>query len=137
MRKILLGTAFSAALLATSCSTTKTSDTKKEEKLAIVVGTKWQLADATGTALPTIKIADEQKMIGNASCNNFSAQIKMNPDGSFFAKNVISTRMTCKHIDTEVNFLNMLRKANRYKVTAKRLELYQNEILLLKFNRMP
>lgn len=124
------------AVVLQSCTAMK-STKQKEEKTMTVSGTKWQLADATGTALPTLIFTDGGKIVGNASCNNYNASAELSSGGNFSVQNIASTRMTCKNIDTEINFLNMLRKANRYKVTAKRLELYQNEILLLKFNRMP
>ncbi|WP_435525663.1 META domain-containing protein [Chryseobacterium indoltheticum] len=43
--------------------------------------------------------------------------------------------MACANMSVEQNFLDMLNKANKYVVSGNTLELYQDNLLLLKFNK--
>lgn len=119
-------------LVLSSCK--NSVSTIKNESLETLENTQWQLADETGTKLPTLLI-ENGKVSGNASCNNYTAQLETNTERTFLVKNIATTRMACKK-DTETRYLSMLKKATRYKATSKTLELYQNELLLLKFNRL-
>lgn len=119
-----------------SCKTVHTKTPVVEEvKIESLQNTRWQLADETGTKLPTLWIEND-KIKGNATCNRYTAELEMNSGGVFIVKNIATTRIACKK-DTEKHYLGLLKKATRYKATQKTLELYQNELLLLKFNKIP
>lgn len=55
--------------------------------------------------------------------------------GKFEASQMGSTKMACDNMSVEKNFLDMVQKANRYIVSGSTLELYQDNLLLLKFNK--
>jgi heat shock protein HslJ len=76
------------------------------------------------------------KINGNAGCNRYFGGITMETaSGKFAASQVGSTKMACNNMSVEQNFLDMLQKANKYVVSGTTLELYQDNLLLLKFNK--
>ncbi len=117
-----------------SCGTvTKTVNTSNQPSLE---NTKWQLADHVKGKIPTLTV-EGGKLNGNAGCNNYFGEINLDANtGSFSAKNIGSTKMICDNMATETNFLGMVPKANKYRVAGSSLELYQDNLLLLKFNKM-
>jgi heat shock protein HslJ len=46
-----------------------------------------------------------------------------------------STKMMCSNIGVEQNFMDMMGKANKYVVSGNTLELYKDNLLLLKFTK--
>lgn len=97
---------------------------------------RWQLADEVKGKQPTM-VFEAERITGNGGCNNYFGQYTSDPKtGSFSAKNVGSTKMACHNDNVEANFFKMLPKVNKYKVKGNSLELYQDDLLLLKFNKM-
>ncbi|MPN27835.1 hypothetical protein SDC9_175269 [bioreactor metagenome] len=43
--------------------------------------------------------------------------------------------MACDNMSVETNFFNMLNEVNKYIVSGNTLELYKDNLLLLKFNK--
>jgi len=43
--------------------------------------------------------------------------------------------MMCNSMSVEQNFMDMVGKANKYVVSGNTLELYKDNLLLLKFNK--
>ena len=105
-------------------------------KQASLENTRWILAEDVGSSKsPTLNI-EKDKVGGNASCNNYFAVYMLNPNtGSFSVSNVGATRMACDNMAVETHYFNMLEKANKYILNGNILELYKDNLLLLRFKR--
>lgn len=133
MKNIFLGL-FATAILA-SCGTMSSTTSKVGTAQPSVSNTKWVLADQVKGKTPTLNI-EAGKVNGNAGCNNyFGSLVSETSTGSFVAAQMGSTRMACDNMSTEKNFLDMMQKANKYVMTSTTLELYKDDLLLLKFNK--
>ncbi len=132
MKKYL--TAFAVSIIALSCTTTSGIPTKIANQ-PVLTGTEWKLADQVKGSVPTI-VFEDQKIRGNAGCNRYFGNVSLDPaTGGFSAANLGATKMACQDMETETNFLNMLPKANKYRVSGNTLELFDNQLLLLKFQK--
>ncbi len=132
MKKYL--TAVAVSLIALSCTTTS-GIPKKITNQPVLTGTEWQLADQVKGTVPTI-VFEDQKIRGNAGCNRYFGNVTLDPvNGGFSTSNLGSTKMACQNMETEANFLSMLPKANKYRVSGNTLELFDNQLLLLKFQK--
>jgi heat shock protein HslJ len=102
----------------------------------VVTNTKWTLTDqVSGSKTPTLNIEDK-RISGNGGCNNFFAEATVDANnGTFLVGNVGSTRMACNDLKTEQNFFNLLEQANKYTVKDGYLELYKDNLLLLRFRK--
>lgn len=134
MKNFFLSICTAAVLV--SCGTMSSSSASKVGKAQpSLAGTKWALADNVKGKIPTLNIEGE-KISGNAGCNNYFGTAKVDPAmGNFSAGALGSTRMACDNMSVEKNFMDMVGKANKYVVTGNVLELYQDNLLLLKFNK--
>lgn len=122
-----------AIILASCGATSSTSSATKKQ--ASITNSYWTLADNVKGRIPTLYIEGD-KLSGNGGCNNYFGVVSTNTEGGLFsAKDVRGTRMACDDMSTEINYLDMLRKANRYVVSGDILELYQDNLLLLKFKK--
>ena len=130
MKNIIL--AFFAFIALASCATQVGKSSKQE----VVTNTKWTLADqVSGSKTLTLNIEDK-RISGNGVCNNFSAEATVDANnGTFLVGNVGSTRMACNDLKTEQNFFNLLEQANKYTVKDGYLELYKDNLLLLRFRK--
>ncbi|MCX8531275.1 META domain-containing protein [Chryseobacterium luquanense] len=134
MKNIVLGI-FAMALVA-SCGTMQTSSSSKVGKAQpSIANTKWTLADNVKGQAPTLNI-EGSKVNGNAGCNRYFGSVVMETaSGQFTPSGMGSTKMACDNMSVEKNFLDMMQKANKYVVSGTTLELYQDNLLLLKFNK--
>ncbi|MDF0720683.1 MULTISPECIES: META domain-containing protein [Chryseobacterium group] len=132
MKKYIVTGLISAALI--SCGTANTLlSTANQPSLN---ETHWQLADNVKGKIPTLNV-QEGRITGTGGCNNYFGELATEPGtGTFAATKIGSTKMACEAMETETSFFNMLSKVNKYRVSGNTLELYQNGLLLLKFNRM-
>ena len=130
MKNIIL--AFFAFIALASCATQVGKSSKQE----VVTNTKWTLTDqVSGSKTPTLNIEDK-RISGNGGCNNFFAEATVDTNsGTFLVGNVGSTRMACNDLKTEQNFFNLLEQANKYTVKDGYLELYKDNLLLLRFRK--
>lgn len=132
MKKIIL--IFSVLFLVVSCANKVPATTEDKVKIA-VNNTQWVLDDdGVSDVEITLNIA-RSRVEGNAGCNTYSAELKTTEGGDFVVKNTISTRKTCEKIAVENYYLSLLQKVDKYNVTPTALELYQGNVLLLKFKR--
>lgn len=135
MKNIVLGI-FAMALVA-SCGTMKnaSSSSKVGKAQPSIANTKWTLADNVKGQAPTLNI-EGSKVNGNAGCNRYFGSVVMETaSGQFTPSGLGSTKMACDNMSVEKNFLDMMQKANKYVVSGTTLELYQDNLLLLKFNK--
>ncbi|MEN4760921.1 MULTISPECIES: META domain-containing protein [unclassified Chryseobacterium] len=125
-----------AAVVLASCGTmTSASASKVGKAQPSLSSTKWTLADNVKGKVPSLNIEGE-KISGNAGCNNYFGTAKVDPSsGNFSAGALGSTKMACDNMSVEQNFMDMVGKANKYVVSGNTLELYKDNLLLLKFNK--
>ena len=122
------------ALTVVSCTSRLGSTDKLGKNQASITGTQWILADDI-TNRPTLVI-EQNRISGNAGCNNYFSEATIDTSaGNFSAKNIGSTRKMCNNMITETAYLEVLPKVNKYVVTESTLELYKDNLLLLKFNK--
>lgn len=60
----------------------------------------------------------------------------MMSSGKVNFSNIGATKMMCADMSVENSFLMMLPKVNKYIISGNTLELYQDKLLLMKFNKM-
>jgi heat shock protein HslJ len=130
MKNILL--AFCSIILLASCSSVNGLKSKSGGSQASLNNSSWTLADNVKGPSPTLLISGD-RISGNAGCNNyFSTEINLDPT----AGNIGSTRKMCDNMDVETNFLKMLDQTTKYVIKDNVLELYKDNLLLLRFNKM-
>jgi heat shock protein HslJ len=118
---------------ATKTTTTKEAVSKVQPTL---VNTQWTLAEVVKGKTPTL-VVESGKLSGNAGCNNYFGTLEMdNTQGIFKAKNIGSTRMACPSMSAEASFLKILNEVNRYVVKDHHLELYKDNLLLMKLVKL-
>ncbi|AFR36289.1 META domain-containing protein [Riemerella anatipestifer] len=136
MKNIIL--TLGIGLLMFSCATVgNTTTTKSKKNQVSLLSTEWILAESRlgSSKVPTLTVETE-KVSGNSGCNNYFGQLKIDAQtGAFSVENVGSTRMVCKDMLVEQNFLKMLEKANRYESDGTILTLYKDQLPLMKFSK--
>jgi len=122
-------------IILASCSSVATSK-KLGSSQPSIAGSNWVLSDnVKGVSVPTLKIQDG-KINGNASCNDYFGELVMDSSkGSFSVGKMAVTKKVCSNISVEVNFLEMLSQTNKYVVNGTTLELYKDNLLLMKLNK--
>ena len=126
---------FTSATIA-SCSTMATSKSKVGTEQPNIVNTKWTLADNVKGKKPTLVI-EAARITGNGGCNNYFGDLMLDRTvGNFSTKNVGSTRMACDYMSEETNYFSTLGAATKYVINGNTLELYKDNLLLLKFNKL-
>jgi heat shock protein HslJ len=135
MKNLFLSICAAAVLASCGAMSGGSSASKVGKAQPSLSNTKWALADNVKGKIPTLNIEGE-KITGNGGCNNYFGTAKVDPaTGNFSAGALGSTRMACDNMSVEKNFMDMVGKANKYVVTGNVLELYQDNLLLLKFNK--
>lgn len=122
-------------IILSSCSTNPTR--MISVKNTSLTNTHWVLDD-NSIAMTNHEITlfiEHDKVSGNASCNNYFGTLRTDISGNFKVQNIGATRQNCHKINTEHYFFNLLEKANKYHSTSQNLELYQDNILLLRFRK--
>ena len=124
-------------IILSSCSTNPSQIISVKNKNTSLTNTHWILEDSSISTIPhTITLCIEHdKISGNASCNNYFGTLKTDISGNFEIENIGATRKNCHKMNSEQYFLNLLEKVNKYQSTSQNLELYQDNILLLKFRK--
>ncbi len=126
---------FTAATIV-SCSTMATSKSKVGTPQPNIANTQWTLADNVKGKTPTLNI-ESARITGNGGCNNYFADLMIDRTvGNFSTKNIGSTKMACDNMSEETNYFSMLGAATKYVVNGTTLELYKENLLLLKFNKL-
>lgn len=127
---------FAAATFASCTTSMATSKSKVGTSQINITGTTWTLTDNLKGAKPTLVI-ESSKVTGNGGCNNYSAELLLDPTvGNFSTKNIGATKKACGNMSEESNFFSTLSAATKYVVTGNTLELYKENLLLLKFTKL-
>ncbi len=116
------------------CATISKIGSKQES----VANTKWTLVDNnfSGAKAPTLVI-EGKRITGNGGCNNYFSDVVITAsNGTFDVGNVGATKMACDNMNEETNYFSMLGAATKYVVNGTTLELYKENLLLLKFNKL-
>ncbi|WP_124640560.1 MULTISPECIES: META domain-containing protein [Amniculibacterium] len=134
MKKIILGLTLAITMVA--CTTTNTaSKSSSSSAQPSLSNTHWIFSEQVKGNTPTL-VFETEKISGNAGCNNYFGSVVINAqNGSLETKGIGSTRMACPNMNSEANYLKLLGQANRYVVKGETLELYKDNLLLLKFNK--
>lgn len=135
MRKIFI-LAISVLFL-NACGTT--SKISKETNL---IKATWKLLDNDKVAKGlnndpitlNLNLVNPHKISGFAGCNNFGGNYSAQ-DGFIIFSDMYNTKMACPNLKDEDHFLKLLQTANRYEVRGSKLYLFQDKILLLKFQK--
>lgn len=106
------------------------------KKQASLVNTKWTLVDKSiSSKIPTLSV-EANRITGSGGCNKYFSDLVLNAEnGNFVVGNVGSTKMACDDMMTEQNYFNLLQQVNKYQVKEGYLELYKDNLLLLKFKK--
>ncbi len=132
MKKLFLTSILALTII--SCTSRVGNASKLGKSQAAITGTQWVLADDVSSK-PTLVI-EQNRISGNAGCNNYFSDVTIDTSaGNFSAKAVGSTKKMCNNMTTENAFLEVLPQVNKYVVTDATLELYKDNLLLLKFNK--
>ncbi|MBS1549531.1 MAG: META domain-containing protein [Bacteroidetes bacterium] len=135
MKKLAL--IFAILFVVVSCTTNNTiGSTKKSKAQPSLYSTQWTLAEVVKGKNPTM-VLENGKISGNAGCNNYFGSFEMDTtQGSLKINNLGTTRMACPNMSAESNFLKILGETNRYIVNGEHLELYKDNLLLLKMIKL-
>ena len=126
---------FTAATIV-SCSTVTTSKSKVGTPQPNIDNTQWTLADNVKGKKATLVI-ESARITGNGGCNNYFADVMIDRTvGNFSTQNIGATKMACANMSEETNYFSMLGAATKYVVNGTTLELYKENLLLLKFNKL-
>jgi heat shock protein HslJ len=107
----------------------------------------WALANFKGKNIkefsglksrPYIEIhIKENKIAGNASCNEFYGTAEIMGDKIVFGENITRTKMNCEEMNLETDFLNALSgKTLYYRIENLKLYLIENGEVIMEFNKM-
>ena len=127
-----------ALFIVFSCTTAANGIASVGKNQPSIAGTQWQLAEAPATGKTPTLLVERDRITGNAGCNSyFSTRFSMDTSaGRFAAGDLGATKMMCDNINVEQNFFEMLKLANYYVVNGEFLELYKDNLLLLRFKKM-
>jgi heat shock protein HslJ len=101
-------------------------------------GKVWQLTAIDGNAVNTDKATlsfdfDKNRVGGNGGCNGFGGTLTAN-GGEIKISQIISTKMFCENgSDVENKYLPKLEQVNKYKISDGKLQLLNNEMMVLEF----
>ena len=130
MKKIISLTA--VLVLSLSCSNTSVAGKKESVHLN---NTSWVLEENSKTNSGITLEISKGRVSGFSGCNNYFSELTTNSKDTFQVKSIGATRMLCDNISVEEDYLNLLEKVNKYVINETSLELYKDNVLLLKFKR--
>ena len=89
----------------------------------------------SGAKAPTLVI-EGKRITGNGGCNNYFSDVVITAStGTFDVGNIGATKMACDNMMTEQSYFSVLEQVNKYVVNEGYLELYKDNLLLLKFKK--
>lgn len=98
-----------------------------------ILGRRWRLVELNGKPVlmdstmakePFLTLDDkEDRVSGNTSCNNFSGHFEVGPLNRIHFSKMASTRMACRNMETERDFLKMLETVDNFTVSADEFTL--------------
>ena len=106
----------------------------------------WELAEIPGARVSVVGLYPEKKpiitfdvndnkFVGNTSCNNFSGSLKTEGNKIDFSEPMAMTKMHCEGAGEE-KFLEMLKKVNTYSISEDNtLALFSGDVAILRFTQ--
>lgn len=88
----------------------------------------------SNTDAPTIEFASEENISGFGGCNRYSSNVEIDGQKITFGP-ILSTRMACQDMNTEVNFFKALSEVNAISVSRDTLSLSLDQKTLLVFTK--
>lgn len=118
-----------------ACTGIPTKTPSKMGKNTSLTNTHWILED-NSTSNEITLFVESDKVSGNASCNDYFGGLTTDvSSGTFKIDKIGATRKACPKMSAEQYFLSVLEKVDRYYATNETLELYEGNVLLLKFKK--
>lgn len=105
-----------------------------------LINTKWVLKDLKGSTLPadskaTLNFGEGLKVGGKSFCNSYGGSVEIKDD-KISLKNLFGTKMFCEDTDmAERAYLNALNKVNNAKIVNNKLQLLEDNAVLLIFEK--
>lgn len=135
MRKIFILTI--SVLLLNACNLVP-----KVSKETNLIKATWKLLDNDKVAKGlnnnpitlNLNLVNPHELNGFGGCNNFGGTYSAN-EGFISFTDIFNTKMACPNLKDEDHFLKLLQTTNRYEVRGNKLYLFQDKILLLKFQK--
>lgn len=124
------------AITLASCTAANSVNSKIGKAQPNIINTQWKLADNLKGKQPTL-IIENSKVTGNGGCNNYFADALIDSTaGNFSVSRMGSTKKACDNMNEESTYFTTLSAANKYVVSGDVLELYKDNLLLLKFTKL-
>ncbi|PIE50070.1 MAG: heat-shock protein HslJ [Flavobacteriales bacterium] len=121
------------SLFLVSCGINQNTVKHQKAQKIKLENTSWKSIESVKGKVPTLQISNG-KIHGNAGCNNYFGSLTINKATGLFSVGKLGvTKMACRNMKVEQNFLQMLQKVDHYKIEEGILKLYHNKILILKF----
>lgn len=80
---------------------------------------------------------NENKIYGNASCNEFYGTAEVIGNKIFFGSQITLTKMNCSEMNLEMDFIQALSgKIYKYKIEKLKLYLINDDNVIMEFNKM-
>ena len=129
---------FAVLVLFTSCKCLKNQATSADEKEitkseaemvnSSIKGTKWKLVKLMGKDVSDknayiLFSSEENKVYGNASCNNFNGSYELSVGNQIKLSKIAATLMACPDMKVENEFMDILGKVDNYSINGKSMTL--------------
>jgi heat shock protein HslJ len=136
--KLVTLSLFAVLVLFTSCKCLKSQTssvngneiTKSEAEMvnSSIKDTKWKLVKLMGKDVSDknayiLFSSEENKVYGNASCNNFNGSYELNTGNQIKLSKIAATLMACPDMIVENEFMEILRKVDNYSINGKSMTL--------------
>jgi heat shock protein HslJ len=101
---------------------------------------KWMLENLWGIDSNHLRPAfitfnfDSLSFSGNTGCNSISGKFSFKNELLIVSRQIISTKMACPGYNDK-NFINVLLKVNRFNIDNQKLELSQDNLVLMTFRK--
>jgi heat shock protein HslJ len=141
-RIVLLIFFLGSVILTSACQ----SRAPQKQQTINLSNSSWQLTGIHNKQVMTSSMGEgifltfeafENQVSGFAGCNRFFGNYQVGENGTLTLNAIGSTKMMCRNMATETEFLNTIRMVNQYKITGQTLEFYQNETRLATFTKIP
>ena len=102
------------------------------DQSADIIEKYWKLTAINGEAIPENSMGreahiifkiEENRIIGNGSCNSFNGQYELKSGNGIALSKIASTMMACIDMEIEGKFLRSLESYNKYSIVADTLTL--------------
>ncbi len=138
MKKLHVWVAAATVAILSSCAAPRAASINNEADLYRT----WRLVELEGHTVDTSKlqrpaeltfIKMDNRVYGSAGCNTLSGKFTIGAPNKMTFSPIAATRMACKDMSTEDQFLRIAPKVNAWTITADFLVLSQDNTPLARF----